>query len=95
MKIELTDTQFYAAFEESVNMYNSVCKRNYKYSFIEEDGKHWIRRYFLATCKEILGTIRMKYAWIPIPGGQVQLDGVELKNDARHEKESLIRELHS
>jgi len=93
VQIELFDSQFYAAFEESVDLYNSLCKRTYEYTFINNNGRHWIRRYFFAICQEILGTIRMKYPWIPVPGGQVQLDGAELKIDARHEKEVLIREL--
>jgi len=47
----------------------------------------------LAICKEILGAIRQKYQSIPIPGGDVTLDGAELRNEAQQEKADLITQL--
>jgi hypothetical protein len=47
----------------------------------------------LALCKENLGLIRQKYSTIPIPGGEVTLDGSELRSEAASEKESLITQL--
>ena len=37
--------------------------------------------------------IRQKYSTIPIPGGEVTLDGSELRSEAASEKESLITQL--
>lgn len=91
--IELTDVHFYAAFEEAVNLYNSFKRHEFSYSWIDDGGKDWIRRCFLALCKETLGAIRMKYRTIPVPGGEVRLDGEELKCEARIEKELLLRDL--
>jgi hypothetical protein len=56
-------------------------------------GRQWIRKYFLAVCKELLGCIRQKYQTIPIPGGEVTLDGAELRNEAQQEKTDLITQL--
>ncbi|HOT88112.1 MAG TPA: hypothetical protein PLC59_00565 [Bacteroidales bacterium] len=63
---------------------------NHPYSTINDAGKQWIRDYFLANCKEILGAIRQKHQVIPIPGGEVTLDGAELRSEAQQTKERLL-----
>jgi hypothetical protein len=50
-------------------------------------------KYYLSTCKELLGAIRAKYQSIPIPGGETSLDGETLRQEAASEKEQLITEL--
>lgn len=64
-----------------------------KYCKINQAGKQWIRKYFLALCKETLGMIRQKYTNIPIPGDSIQLDGAELRNEAQTEMADLIQQL--
>ena len=66
---------------------------NMTYSYINDVGKQWIRRYGLALSKEILGMIRSKYGSIPLPNGEVSLDGETLRSEAATERESLITEL--
>jgi len=61
-----------------------------EYNAINEPGRQWIRKYFLALCKESLGLIRQKYQSLPIPGAEVTLDGGELRSEAQTEKEQLI-----
>lgn len=63
------------------------------YSNINEPGREWIRKYGLACVKETLGNIRGKYSSIPIPDGEVTLDGDTLRSDAVTEKENLITQL--
>ncbi len=63
------------------------------YTTINSVGKQWIRKYFLALCKELLGAIRQKYQSIPIPGAEVTLDGAELRQEAATEKTDLITQL--
>ena len=63
---------------------------NHPYSNINDPGRQWIREYFLANCKEILGAIRQKYQVTPIPGGEVILDGAELRSEAQQTKERLL-----
>jgi len=66
---------------------------NHPYSTINDPGRQWIRDYFLANCKEILGSIRQKHQTIPIPGGEITLDGAELRSDAQQTKERLMDNL--
>tara|TARA_Y100001938_G_scaffold113783_1_gene156330 strand:+ start:309 stop:1529 length:1221 start_codon:yes stop_codon:yes gene_type:complete len=63
------------------------------YSEINAAGRQWIRRYTLALAKELLGIIRSKYGSMPIPTGDVTLDGEALKAEGREEKATLIEEL--
>ena len=63
------------------------------YAEINHAGKQWIRKYTLALAKELLGSIRSKYGSIPIPGGETNLDGDTLRNEATSEKENLLNQL--
>jgi hypothetical protein len=71
----------------------NVPYKNHTYSDINDPGRQWIRDYFLATCKEILGAVRQKYQTLPIPGGEVTLDGAELRSEAQQTKELLLDNL--
>ena len=71
---------------------------NIRYDFIpyikiNEVGKQWIRKYTLALAKELLGAIREKYSSVPIPDGEVTLDGAALRAEAQIEKDTLITQL--
>jgi hypothetical protein len=63
------------------------------YCKINQPGKQWIKKYFLALCKETLGRILQKYSTVPIPGGEVTLDGAELRAEAKEEKDTLLEKL--
>jgi hypothetical protein len=63
------------------------------YTSINSVGRQWIWKYFLACCKEVLGSIRQKYQTIPIPGAEVTLDGGELRQEAQQEKTELMTQL--
>ncbi len=73
--------------------FSNVPYKNHSYVDINDPGRQWIRNYFLANCKEILGAIRQKHQTIPIPGGEVTLDGAELRSEAQQEKERLLDNL--
>ena len=77
----------------TIGDYSNVPYNNIPYSGINSVGKQWIRKYFLALCKEVLGSIRQKYQTIPIPGAEVSLDGGELRQEAASEKEQLMTQL--
>jgi len=53
----------------SVADYANIPYNNITYSNINSVGKQWIRKYFLACCKEMLGIVRQKYQSLPLPGG--------------------------
>ena len=63
------------------------------YSQINASGRQWIRKYALALSKELLGIIRSKYASMPLPNGEVSMDGEALKAEGREEKNMLADEL--
>lgn len=73
-----------------ISDFANVPYKNHAYADINDSGRQWIRNYFLANCKEILGAIRQKYQTVPIPGGEVTLDGAELRSEAQQEKERLV-----
>jgi hypothetical protein len=64
-----------------------------QYCKINQAGKQWIKKYFLALCKETLGRILQKYSTVPIPGGEVTLDGAELRAEAKEEMSALLEKL--
>ena len=63
------------------------------YSEINSAGRQWIRKFTLALSKELLGIIRSKYASLPLPNGEVAMDGESLKGEGREEKQQLLEEL--
>jgi hypothetical protein len=73
-----------------VSDYMNVPYNNPVYANINDTGRQWIRKYFLASCKETLGLIRQKFSSVPYPDGEVTLDGAELRSEAQQEKEQLI-----
>lgn len=78
----------------NISDFSNIPYQNPIYTFINDSGKQWIKKYFLACCKETLGLIRQKYQTIPIPGGEVTLDGAELRSEAKEEKNKLIDDLN-
>ena len=63
------------------------------YNEVNSMGRNWIRKYTLALSKELLGIIRSKYASLPLPNGEVSMDGEALKSEGREEKANLLEEL--
>jgi hypothetical protein len=80
---------------QNISDFSNIPYQNPIYTFINDTGKQWIRKYFLACCKETLGMIRQKYQTVPIPGGEVTLDGAELRSEARDEKTLLVENLNN
>jgi opacity protein-like surface antigen len=63
------------------------------YNSINAPGRQWIKKMTLALAKELLGIIRSKYASMPLPNGEVTMDGEALKAEGREEKANLLEEL--
>ena len=63
------------------------------YSKINSMAKQWMRQYTLALSKELLGLIRSKFGSVPIPGGDLQLNGADLVTNGKAEKEALVTQL--
>ena len=56
-------------------------------------GRQWIRQYTLACSKEILGLVRSKFSSVPIPNGDLSLNGGDLISAGKEEKDKLRTEL--
>jgi hypothetical protein len=63
------------------------------YSTINDMGRSWILRYATALVKEMLGYVRNKYSSVPIPNGEVTLNGTDLVSQGQTEKTELISQL--
>jgi len=78
---------------DTLSDYSDIPYNFIQYSAINDVGKQWIRKYTLALAKELLGAIREKYNAVPIPDGEVSLDGAALRAEAQVEKDALITQL--
>ena len=82
--------------DPSVNGINSVHNipfTDIKYENCNAAGKSWIRQYCLSVSMEMLGRIRRKFSSIPIPNGEIQLDGDQLIQEAIERQARLKEEL--
>ena len=78
------------------NTVSNVSNTPYKnptYTKVNSVGRQWIFEYTLALAKEMLGYVRGKYASIPIPNAEVQLNDGDLLAAATAEKTALIERL--
>ena len=76
-----------------ISSYANIRYDNMTYASINSVGKQWIWKYTLALAKELLGGIREKYASIPIPEGEISLDGASLRAEAQNDKDRLYEQL--
>ena len=66
---------------------------NIAYKTINSMGRQWIYEFALATSQELLGLVRSKFGAIPIPGGDLQLNGTDLITNGREDQEKLTTQL--
>jgi len=66
---------------------------NLQFTRVNSVGRQWVRQYTVALAKELLGLIRSKFSSVPIPGGDLQLNGADLISQGREEKENLKTKL--
>tara|TARA_Y100001973_G_C5167588_1_gene317087 strand:- start:257 stop:1381 length:1125 start_codon:yes stop_codon:yes gene_type:complete len=79
--------------EAGVSDYSNMRYDNMLYANINAPGKQWIKKYTLALAKTLLGQIRSKYASLPIPGAEVNVDGDTLRSEGAAEQEILLSQL--
>jgi hypothetical protein len=82
-----------SASEHFVTNIANIPFQELNYTTLNTAAKTWIRSYTLAVAKEILGNIRSKVQSIPIPGGEVTLNGSDLRQEGKEEKDALMEEL--
>jgi len=60
------------------------------YKTLNPWARNWIYQWTLCLSKELLGLTRSKFKSIPIPSGDVELNGMELISQAREDKDRLM-----
>ena len=86
----------YAATPEGVDVITNISQVPYTnpvYSQINSIGRQWIFEYSLSLVKEILGYVRGKYANIPIPKAEINMNQGDLITAATAEKNLLLTRL--
>jgi hypothetical protein len=66
---------------------------NIPFGTINSWGRQWIRQYAMALARELLGLVRSKMKSIPVPGGDLTLNGDDLVSQGREDKDKLRTEL--
>jgi hypothetical protein len=90
-----SDTNLYSkqGRGEFINNPGTIQYDEIPYSAFNSPAQRWVKKYTLATCKEILGRIRSKFSELPIPDATVTLDGETLVAEAQSEKDKLFEYL--
>jgi len=76
-----------------INSIHNIPFTDIAYNEVNASGKAWIRQFTLAISMEILGRIRRKFSSIPIPNGEIQLDGDALVGEAIEKQQQLKEEI--
>jgi len=97
LRVLLGSDPFNPAFEDA-SIYGTSNVSNMPfghltYQNINSMGRQWIRQYALSCAKELLGLIRNKFSSVPIPGGDVTLNGADLISQAQSEKDTYKTQL--
>ena len=97
IRVLLSPDPFNPAYDDDsiygVSNVSNVPFGNLTFQNINSMGRQWIRQYATSLSKELLGYVRSKFSNVPIPGGDVQLNGTDLVSQAQTEKEALRTQL--
>ncbi len=74
---------------DGVSMPSNIPFSWIQYATINSMGRQWIFDYTLSTSKELLGLVRSKFSQVPIPGGDLQLNGGDLISQGREDQGKL------
>ena len=72
---------------------SNVPYKDITYKDVNPLSRNWIRQFTFALCLEELGRIRRKFTSIPIPNGDVNLDGGELVREGIEKQNFLEQQL--
>lgn len=79
---------------DGVSNLSNIPYGNIDFSRLNSISRQWIRQYCLALAKELLGLIRSKFSTVPIPGGDLTLNGTELVSQGRDDQEKMREQLN-
>lgn len=97
MRVAFSPDPLNPAFDDEsiygVSNLSNVPYGNLEFDKINSIGRQWVRQYCLGLCKELLGHIRSKFSSVPIPGGDLTLNGGDLISQGREEQTNLKTQL--
>ena len=77
-----------------IKMPSDVPLDKFSWPELNNPAKQWVRRYFIATCKETLGRVRGKFSGnIKTPDSELTMDYTSLLTEGKDEKLKLVEEL--
>jgi hypothetical protein len=65
------------------------------FSKVNSVGRQWSRQYALALATELLGLVRSKFNTVPIPQGDLTLNGTSLVTQGREDKSKLLDQIRT
>ncbi|MBK23576.1 MAG: hypothetical protein CME70_06175 [Halobacteriovorax sp.] len=98
MRIAFSPNPFNPSYPDAqiygVSNLSNIPYGNLRFQNVNSMGRQWVRQYTLAACKEMLGLIRSKFSSVPIPGGDLSLNGSDLISQGREEQSNLKTSLN-
>lgn len=93
LRVGFSPNPFSADYDDEsiggVNNINNAPFANLVYGSINSIGRQWIRQFTLALSRETLGLVRSKFSSVPIPDGDVNLNGGDLVSSGREDQNRL------
>lgn len=93
LRVGFSPNPFSADYDDEsiggVNNINNAPFANLVYGSINSIGRQWIRQFTLALSRETLGLVRSKFSSVPIPDGDVNLNGGDLVSTGRDDQNRL------
>lgn len=93
MRVGFSPNPFSADYDDEsiggINNINNAPFGNLEYDSINSIGRQWIRQFALALSRETLGLVRSKFSSVPIPDGDVNLNGGDLVSSGREDQNRL------
>ena len=98
IRVAFSPNPFEAAYDDAqiygVTNLSNVPFGNFQFNRVNSMARQWVRQYTLASCKELLGHVRSKFSSVPIPGGDLQMNGGDLISQGREDQEKLKTSLN-
>ena len=97
MRVGFSPNPFSADYTDEsiggVNNLNNAPFGRLDYASMNSIGRQWIRQFTLALAREVLGLVRSKFSSVPIPDGDVNLNGTDLVSSGRDDQVRLREKL--
>lgn len=97
MRVGFSPNPFSADYTDEsiggVNNLNNAPFGRLDYASMNSIGRQWIRQFTLALAREVLGLVRSKFSSVPIPDGDVNLNGSDLVSSGRDDQVRLREKL--